>query len=123
MQLDGAELRRADLRDVEIAGGSWANAEAVESVLRRVRFRNTRLTGAVFANATLDDVVFEDCRLDLASFRFAKLARVRFERCRLDEADLYEARFESRGVLRLLAREREPRRSRRSSTRSCAAAT
>ena len=86
---------RAELRDVAIDGGSWANASAVESVLRRVQFRNTRLTGAVFANATLDDVVFEDCRLDLASFRFAKLTRVRFERCRLDEADLYEARFES----------------------------
>jgi uncharacterized protein YjbI with pentapeptide repeats len=93
--LDGAELRRGELRDVEIEGGSWANASAVESVLRRVSFRNTRLTGVVFANAVFDDVVFEDCRLDLASFRFAKLARVRFERCRLDEADLYEARFES----------------------------
>ncbi len=93
--LDGAGLRRGELRDVEIEGGSWANTSAVESVLRRVRFRNTRLTGAVFASATLDDVVFEDCRLDLASFRFAKLTRVRFERCRLDEADLYEARFES----------------------------
>jgi uncharacterized protein YjbI with pentapeptide repeats len=95
MLIDGAELRRGELRDVEIDGGSWANASAVESALRRVCFRNTRLTGTVFANAVFDDVVFEDCRLDLASFRFANLTRVRFERCRLDEADLYEARFES----------------------------
>jgi uncharacterized protein YjbI with pentapeptide repeats len=89
VQLDGAELRKANLRDLDVEGGSWANATAVESALRRVCFRNARLTGAVFANATLDDVVFRDCRLDLASFRFAKLVRVGFERCRLDEADLY----------------------------------
>jgi len=95
VQLDGAELRGALVRDVDIEGGSWANARPVESELRRVTFRNTRLTGAAFANARLDDVVFTDCRLDLASFRFAKLARVRFERCRLDEADLYEAALES----------------------------
>jgi uncharacterized protein YjbI with pentapeptide repeats len=95
VHLDGAELRKGNLRDLEVEGGSWANASAVESELRRVRFRNTRLTGAVFANATLDDVVFQDCRLDLASFRFAKLVRVGFERCRLDEADLYETSVES----------------------------
>jgi uncharacterized protein YjbI with pentapeptide repeats len=95
VQLDGAELRKANLRDVVVDGGSWANVSAVESELRRVCFRNVRLTGAVFANATLDDVVFQDCRLDLASFRFAKLVRVGFERCRLDEADLYETSVES----------------------------
>ena len=98
MQLDGAKLRGALLRDVDLDSGSWANAEALESELRRVRFRNTRLTGATFANAALDDVVFENCRLDLASFRFAKIARSRFEGCRLDEADLYAATLEGAAV-------------------------
>ena len=89
--LDGTQLRRARIRDVGVAGGSWANVDASEAVLRRVEFNNTRLTGISFANATLDDVVFTDCRLDLSSFRFAKLTSVRFDGCLLAESDFYEA--------------------------------
>jgi uncharacterized protein YjbI with pentapeptide repeats len=95
-RLDGVELgetqlRRAGIRDVGVAGGSWANVDATEASAKRVAFRDVRLTGVSFANATLADVSFVDCRLDLASFRFAKLSNVRFEGCRLEEADFYEA--------------------------------
>jgi uncharacterized protein YjbI with pentapeptide repeats len=89
--LDEATLVRAGFRDLVVNGGSWANANAADSSVRRAEFRNTRLTGVAFANATLDDVVFVDCRLDLGSFRFAKLCYVRFDGCLLAEADFYEA--------------------------------
>jgi len=89
--LDETELRRSGIRDVLVAGGSWANGDAGEAFLKRVEFRNTRLTGVSFANATLEDVVFGDCRLDLSSFRFAKLSSVRFDGCLLAESDFYEA--------------------------------
>jgi len=91
VELGEAKLAHANLRDVVVTGGSWANVAASEAVLRRVEFRDARLTGASFAGATLDDVVFVDCRLDLASFRFAKLAHARFESCRMEEVDFYEA--------------------------------
>jgi uncharacterized protein YjbI with pentapeptide repeats len=89
--LDEAKVVRAQLRDVLVSGGSWANANAADASVRRVEFRNTRLTGVAFGNATLHDVAFVECRLDLASFRFAKLSHVRFEGCQLTEADFYEA--------------------------------
>jgi uncharacterized protein YjbI with pentapeptide repeats len=91
VDLTEARLGNARLRDVVVTRGSWANADASACVLRRVEFRDARLTGVSFANGALDDVVFADCRLDLASFRFAKLSHVHFERCRLDEGDFYEA--------------------------------
>ena len=43
--LDETALRRASIRDVSVAGGSWANVDASEAFLKRVEFRNTRLTG------------------------------------------------------------------------------
>jgi uncharacterized protein YjbI with pentapeptide repeats len=91
VELGGAQLRRAGIRDVSVTGGSWANVDAAEASLKRVAFRDVRLTGVSFADATLEDVVFAECRLDLASFRFARLSYVRFEGCRLQEADFYEA--------------------------------
>jgi fluoroquinolone resistance protein len=89
--LDEAALRGANVRDVIVSEGSWANADASEAFMKRVEFRNTRLTGVSFGNAKVEDVVFVECRLDLASFRFAKLAHVRFESCLMAEADFYDA--------------------------------
>jgi uncharacterized protein YjbI with pentapeptide repeats len=83
--------RRATFRDVIVDRGDWANADASEATLTRVELRGVRLTGAVFAAATIEDVRFVACRLDLTSFRFAQLDGVRFEECRLEEADLYHA--------------------------------
>jgi uncharacterized protein YjbI with pentapeptide repeats len=53
--------------------------------------RGVRLTGAIYAGATLKDTSFVACRLDVSSFRFAHLERVRFEECRMEETDLYGA--------------------------------
>jgi uncharacterized protein YjbI with pentapeptide repeats len=92
VDLSGAALRRASVRDSRVEGGSWANVEATEATIRRVEMRGVRLTGATFVRARLEDVVFVGCRMDFTSLRFAELERVRFEECRLEEADLYRVR-------------------------------
>jgi uncharacterized protein YjbI with pentapeptide repeats len=85
--LSEALARRATFRDVVVDRGDWANVDATEATLLRVELREVRLTGAVFAAATIEDVRFVACRLDLSSFRFAQLDGVRFEECRLEDAD------------------------------------
>ena len=95
VELTSTRLQGASLRDLEVAGGSWANLVADSLALTRGELRGVRLTGAVLGNALIEDVVFTDCRIDLARFRFAKLLRVRFENCRLEEADFYASSLSS----------------------------
>jgi uncharacterized protein YjbI with pentapeptide repeats len=95
VDLSGAKLGGAIVRDVVAVGGSWANADAESATLNRVEMRDVRLTGAIFSGASITDVIFVNCRVDLASFRFSELSRVRFERCRVEEADFYEAKLTS----------------------------
>ena len=95
LDLSGAALRRASMRDLVVDGGSWANVDVTDATLQRVELRNVRLTGAVLAGVSLRDVSFVDCRMDLAAIRFGRLERVRFENCRMDEIDLYEAKLSS----------------------------
>ena len=95
VDLSGAILRRASIRDAVFRGGSWANVDAHQATLTRVELRGVRLTGAVLAASKIADVRFIDCRLNLSSVRFGQLERVTFENCRLEEADLYEATLTS----------------------------
>jgi uncharacterized protein YjbI with pentapeptide repeats len=95
IDLSGAVLRRASMRDVVVDGGSWANVDVTEATLQRVELRSVRLTGAVLAGVSLRDVSFVDCRMDLSAIRFGRLERVRFENCRMEEIDLYEAKLSS----------------------------
>jgi uncharacterized protein YjbI with pentapeptide repeats len=95
VDLTGALLQNATLRDVAIEEGSWANVRAANVTLRRMQFDGVRLTGADLSGASIEDATFVDCRIDLASFRAAKLARVRFERCRMEEADFHSATLSS----------------------------
>jgi uncharacterized protein YjbI with pentapeptide repeats len=95
VDLTGARLQNATLRDIVVEEGSWANVRAANVTLRRLRFEGVRLTGADLGGASIEDATFMDCRIDLASFRAAKLARVRFERCRMEEADFQSATLAS----------------------------
>jgi uncharacterized protein YjbI with pentapeptide repeats len=89
VDLTGASLENATLRDVLVTEGSWANVRARGLTLRRVAFERTRLTGVDLSDGVLDDVTFVDCRLDLALFRNAKLSSVRFQGCRMEEGDFH----------------------------------
>jgi hypothetical protein len=95
VDLTGAALDHATLRDVIVREGSWANVGAGGVTLRRVVLERVRLTGAELSNGVLEDVSVVDCRLDLASFRQAKLSRVRFQGCRMEEADFNGATLSS----------------------------
>lgn len=95
VDLTGASLEHALLRDVLVTDGSWANVRARGVTLRRVRLERVRLTGAELRESAIDDVTFVDCRLDLTSFRHAKLSSVRFQGCRLEEADFQGATLSS----------------------------
>jgi uncharacterized protein YjbI with pentapeptide repeats len=91
VDLAGAKLEHALLRDVRVTEGTWANVRATGITLRRVELERVRLTGAEFSGSVLDDVTFIGCRLDLASFRNATLSSVRFHGCRMEEADYQDA--------------------------------
>lgn len=89
VDLTGASLEHATLRDVVVTEGSWANVRACGLTLRRVEFERARLTGVDLSDAVLDDVTFVGCRFDLALFRNAKLSSVRFQGCRMEEGDFH----------------------------------
>jgi uncharacterized protein YjbI with pentapeptide repeats len=95
VDLTGAKLAHALLRDVRVTEGSWANVRATGVTLRRVELERVRLTGAELSSSVLEDVTFVGCRLDLASFRAAKLSSVRFEGCRMEEVDFQDAALAS----------------------------
>ena len=53
LDLSGATVVGAGLRDVIAVGGSWANVRAERATLRRVHVQNLRLTGANLAEADI----------------------------------------------------------------------
>jgi len=95
VDLTGARLEHATLRDLVVTEGSWANVRARGVTLRRIELDRVRLTGADLTAGVLEDVTFVDCRFDLASFRTAKLSSVRFQGCRMEEADFHGATLTS----------------------------
>jgi uncharacterized protein YjbI with pentapeptide repeats len=95
VDLAGCVAPGAQLVDVVVHDGSWANARLHEATLGRVAASGVRATGLDLTESTLSDLVFTDCRLDLALFRFARLERVAFVDCRLGEADFHGATIAS----------------------------
>jgi uncharacterized protein YjbI with pentapeptide repeats len=95
VDLSGCRADGAQLSDVVVERGSWANLRARQATLRRVSCTGLRATGLELAEASVTDAVFEDARLDLSSFRFATVERVAFVDCRLEEADFHGATLTS----------------------------
>lgn len=89
------ELDESSLIDTIVADGDWSNCNLRGSAIRRVEFRGVRMTGAIFAEATLRDVRFVGCRLDLANFRFSKCERVVFDDCQMLEMELQSSVLKS----------------------------
>lgn len=90
LDLTSARLPGLALHDVELRGGSLANADLRAGSWRRVAVSRARLTGVRWTEAVLDDVTFRDCQIDLAAFSGAELRRVTFHDCRLSGSDLQE---------------------------------
>ncbi|HET7444283.1 MAG TPA: pentapeptide repeat-containing protein [Solirubrobacterales bacterium] len=93
VDFEGAKLRGLSLVDlvgerVNAANGRWLGA-----TLRRVAFRQCRLTGLDLGEARLADVSFEDCKLDYANFRHGEIDHVTFSGCAMTEADFQGAKI------------------------------
>jgi uncharacterized protein YjbI with pentapeptide repeats len=91
----GARVPGLRLADRELVGCDLANVVARGGALRRVVLRTARLTGLVWSEGDVQDVVFRDCRIDLASFAGTRLLRVVFEGCLLRETDFQAASLQS----------------------------
>jgi hypothetical protein len=90
VDLAASRLPHLELLDVEVVGGSLANADQREATWRRVEVRGARLTGLRLTDARLEDVVLRDCRIDLAALSGARLRRVVLADCLLTGIDLQE---------------------------------
>jgi uncharacterized protein YjbI with pentapeptide repeats len=91
VDLAGARLPGAVVRDVAIDRGDWSNVVAYQAHLTRSTLHGVRLTGAQIVDSGLSDVAFEDSKLDLAVFRSSRLRRVEFRGCNLARADFANA--------------------------------
>jgi uncharacterized protein YjbI with pentapeptide repeats len=87
VDLSEAKLDGLELEDGSIKGCNLANLRSRSCAFDRLVIEASRLTGAMFIEPRLRDVVFRDCPIDLSSFRFGRFERVRFEGCRLIETD------------------------------------
>ena len=64
--------------------------------MQRVAAHGCRMTGLLWTEGALRDVVLRDCAIDLASFAASTIEQVVFERCILRQTDFQDA--ELRGV-------------------------
>lgn len=93
IDLGEERLRGGRILDVEADSVSAVNADWRGIRIRRVVFRNSRLTGLGMGEAALGEVRFIGCKLDYVNFRFSELDSVGFEDCVLTEADFQGARI------------------------------
>ncbi len=93
VQLAGTRFDKLQLGDTALRHIEAAGMHAPEATWLRVTLSDSRLTGADFGEALLEDCVFENVKLDESGFRFATLKRVRFSNCVLRNADFSGAKF------------------------------
>ena len=113
LRLAQAELRLAQLTDVQLDTCDLAGATLIKPQLRRVALLGCRLLGAALLDARLDDVLvqrgnaetlrcwnstlrgvrFERCALRAASFTGSDLSGAVFRGCDLSGADFRDARL------------------------------
>lgn len=91
--LTGMSLDKLRCNDTVLARIEAAGLNAPEGVLLRTVIRNSRMTGADFGAALLEDCTFEAVKLDEAGLRFATLKRVVFKGCVLRDVDFTGAKL------------------------------
>ncbi|WP_437901121.1 pentapeptide repeat-containing protein [Sorangium sp. So ce124] len=88
VDLCGADLRRADFRELSFAGARLDGVDLSEGDLREASFRGASLVGAKLSRAHLRGADFREANLRSAVFHRAELVRARFSRADLQRADL-----------------------------------
>jgi uncharacterized protein YjbI with pentapeptide repeats len=93
-RLPGRHFRRLRCRNAVFDRCDLSGVVLEDSTLKRVEFHDCRMSGMVFAGATLlEDVLFTGCKLNLANLRMARGRRLEFLGSDLGEADLYATEF------------------------------
>lgn len=90
-QIPGVVLPRARFEDVEMIRCDLANMQIMDGQMFTTHLENSRLTGLVWIDCGMRDVVFTDCRANLARFRMSTLRDVTFRDCDLTEASFQAA--------------------------------
>jgi uncharacterized protein YjbI with pentapeptide repeats len=101
IRVDEARLSRVSLSETNLKKPSWldvtfdscnlSGAVWDDPSLVRVELSDSKLVGARWSEAELEDVRFVGCHMSYLAFWSAKLVRVEFERCVLREADFHGA--------------------------------
>jgi uncharacterized protein YjbI with pentapeptide repeats len=96
VDVTGGRLINLSFADVDLDTCSLATIDARSASMLRVAAQGCRMTGLLWAEGALRDVVMRDCAIDLASFAASRIEQVVFERCNLRQTDFQDA--ELRGV-------------------------
>ena len=89
--ISDVKARGLHVRDTRIESSDLAGIDLAGSLLERVEWISTRLTGSSYTEAQLKSVLFQECKLDFALLRMARLQNCVFEACNLTDADFYAA--------------------------------
>jgi uncharacterized protein YjbI with pentapeptide repeats len=92
-RLPGAQLRGVRLVDVVFDRCDLSGVAFDRATLHRVEFRSCRMSGAVLAGATCEDVLVTGCTLHLANLRQLEGRRLHVVDSDLRDADLAGARL------------------------------
>jgi uncharacterized protein YjbI with pentapeptide repeats len=92
LDLSGKDLSNRLFEECTFVDCNLSLARVTLAAFRTVTFRNCKMLGIAFQNASpvALSVTFEDCMLDNCSFFKMKLRKTDFVRCRLVQADFTE---------------------------------
>ncbi|MCA9309485.1 pentapeptide repeat-containing protein [Candidatus Saccharibacteria bacterium] len=90
-----SKYRYIDISDSAFVDSFMNNVETFRSIVLRVTFDSTQMTGLQLAEGAITDVVFKNCRMNLTNFRNAQFTRCMFIDCDLREADFGGSQFEN----------------------------
>jgi uncharacterized protein YjbI with pentapeptide repeats len=89
--LESSTLSGPYLRDTILDRCTLANARWEHPIVKRVTFRECRLTGFMAIEGKFEHVTMKGCTAQYAGFRTARFKQSRFERCIFAEADFTDA--------------------------------
>lgn len=90
-RLSGVAASKIDITDCEFKAADFTASKFPDSSWLRVSVDTSRCTGLQILNSTLRHVTFKDSKLDLVNFRTSKLENVTFENCSLSDVDFNDA--------------------------------
>lgn len=88
-------MEKFEIANSEIKSSNFSGGKFPESSWRTVTIDATRCSGLDLQNSILKNIRFSNSKLDIVNFRFATIENMLFENCVLDDADFYGARLKN----------------------------